>query len=200
MKELESDIAKKNQSITDLKQLVREATEREQKAKKYTEDLEQQIEILKNVPEGAETEQELIRELQLLRLANNQMDKERAELIHQIEINKDQTRADSSIPDSDQLKEKINDLETQLRKLELEKQHSKEEVKKLKKELENFDPSFFEEIEDLKYNYKEEVKKNILLEEKLKKLSEQFGFELPSPLAASEHSEDGESPHSFPIY
>uniref|UniRef100_A0A8C6HZ77 Centrosomal protein 290 n=1 Tax=Mus spicilegus TaxID=10103 RepID=A0A8C6HZ77_MUSSI len=200
MKELESDIAKKNQSITDLKQLVREATEREQKAKKYTEDLEQQIEILKNVPEGAETEQELIRELQLLRLANNQLDKERAELIHQIEINKDQTRADSSTPDSDQLKEKINDLETQLRKSELEKQHSKEEVKKLKKELENFDPSFFEEIEDLKYNYKEEVKKNILLEEKLKKLSEQFGFELPSPLAASEHSEDGESPHSFPIY
>lgn len=42
MKELESDIARKNQSITDLKQLVREATEREQKAKKYTEDLEQQ--------------------------------------------------------------------------------------------------------------------------------------------------------------
>ncbi|ERE88108.1 centrosomal protein [Cricetulus griseus] len=42
MKELESDISKKNQSIVDLKQLVREATEREQKAKKYTEDLEQQ--------------------------------------------------------------------------------------------------------------------------------------------------------------
>lgn len=42
IKDLESDIAKKNQSITDLKQLVREATEREQKAKKYTEDLEQQ--------------------------------------------------------------------------------------------------------------------------------------------------------------
>lgn len=42
MKEFESDIAKKNQSIIDLKQLVREATEREQKAKKHTEDLEQQ--------------------------------------------------------------------------------------------------------------------------------------------------------------
>ncbi|XP_029398148.1 centrosomal protein of 290 kDa [Mus pahari] len=200
MKELESDIAKKNQSITDLKQLVREATEREQKARKYTEDLEQQIEILKTVPEGAETEQELIQELQLLRLANNQLDKERAELIHQVEINKDQTGAGSSTPDSGQLKEKINDLETQLRKSELEKQHSKEEIKKLKKELENFDPSFFEEIEDLKYNYKEEVKKNILLEEKLKTLSEQFGFELPSLLAASEQSEDGESPNSFPIY
>lgn len=42
MKEFESDIAKKNQSIIDLKQLVREATEREQKAKKHMEDLEQQ--------------------------------------------------------------------------------------------------------------------------------------------------------------
>lgn len=76
-----------------------------------------------------------------------------------------------------------------------------EEIKKLKKELENFDPSFFEEIEDLKYNYKEEVKKNILLEEKLKKLSEQFGVELTSPVAASEHFEDEEgNPDNFPIY
>nr|XP_021481853.1 centrosomal protein of 290 kDa-like [Meriones unguiculatus] len=199
IKEFESDIAKKNQSITDLKQLVREATEREQKAKKYTEDLEQQIEILKNVPEGVETEQELVRELQLLRLANSRLDKEKAELIHQIEVNKDQTEAESSTPDSDQLKEKINDLETQLRKSDLEKQQLKEEIIKLKKELENFDPSFFEEIEDLKYNYKEEVKKNILLEEKLQKLSEQFGFELPSSIAASQQSEDGESPTSFPI-
>ncbi|XP_036025462.1 centrosomal protein of 290 kDa [Onychomys torridus] len=200
MKEFESDIAKKNQSIIDLKQLVREATEREQKAKKYTEDLEQQIEILKNVPDGVETDEGLIQELQLLRLANSQLDKEKAELIHQIEVNKDHTGAESSTPDTGQQKEKINDLETQLRKSDLEKQHLKEEIKKLKKELENFDPSFFEEIEDLKYNYKEEVKKNILLEEKLQKLSEQFGFELPSPVAASEETEDRESPNSFPIY
>ncbi|XP_075810740.1 centrosomal protein of 290 kDa isoform X1 [Microtus pennsylvanicus] len=200
MKEFESDIAKKNQSIIDLKQLVREATEREQKAKKHMEDLEQQIEMLKNVPEGVETDEGLMRELQRLRLANSQLDKEKAELIHQIEVNKDQTGAGSSTPDSDQLKEKISDLETQLRRSDLDKQHLMEEIKKLKKELENFDPSFFEEIEDLKYNYKEEVKKNILLEEKLQKLSEQFGFELPSPVAASEQTEDRESPNNFPIY
>lgn len=42
LKELETDIAKKTQSLTDLKQLVRQATEREQKIKKYTEGLEQQ--------------------------------------------------------------------------------------------------------------------------------------------------------------
>ncbi|XP_021531307.2 centrosomal protein of 290 kDa isoform X5 [Aotus nancymaae] len=98
LKELETDIAKKNQSITDLKQLVREATEREQKVKKYTEDLEQQIKILKHVPEGAETEQGLKRELQVLRLANSQLEKEKAELIHQIEVNKDQSEPESTIP------------------------------------------------------------------------------------------------------
>jgi centrosomal protein CEP290 len=42
LKELETDIARKNQSITDLKQLVKEATEREQEVKKYTDDLKQQ--------------------------------------------------------------------------------------------------------------------------------------------------------------
>ncbi|XP_070363136.1 centrosomal protein of 290 kDa isoform X4 [Equus asinus] len=201
LKELETDIARKAQSLTDLKQLVRQAAEREQKVKKYTEDLEQQIEILKHIPEGAETEQGLQRELQVLRLANSKLEKEKAELIHQIEVNKDPSGAESAIPDPDQLKEKVEDLETQLQTSDLEKQRLKEEIKKLKKELENFDPSFFEEIEDLKYNYKEEVKKNILLEEKFKKLSEQFGVELTSPVAASEQFEDEEeSPVNFPIY
>ncbi|KAM5334701.1 centrosomal protein of 290 kDa isoform 4-T6 [Glossophaga mutica] len=201
LKELETDIAKKTQSLTDLKQLVRQATEREQKIKKYTEGLEQQIEILKHVPEGAETEPGLQRELQVLRLANNQLEKEKAELIHQIETQKDQSGAESTMHDPDQLLEKLKDLETQLKTSDLEKQHLKEEIKKLKKELQNFDPSFFEEIEDLKYNYKEEVKKNILLEEKLKKLSEQSGIQLTCPTAASEELEDEEdSPVNFPIY
>uniref|UniRef100_A0A674I1K8 Centrosomal protein 290 n=1 Tax=Terrapene triunguis TaxID=2587831 RepID=A0A674I1K8_9SAUR len=102
MKELETDVAKKNQSITDLKQLLREATEREHKIEKNTQDLKEQ-----------------------------------------------------------------------------------EEIKQLKRELDNFDPSFFEEIEDLKYNYNEEVKKNIILEEKLKKLSEQFGVQLDIPANVS---------------
>uniref|UniRef100_A0A8C8RJS5 Centrosomal protein 290 n=1 Tax=Pelusios castaneus TaxID=367368 RepID=A0A8C8RJS5_9SAUR len=115
MKELETDIARKNQSITDLKQLLREATEREHSTEKHTQDLKEQIELLKHFPEGAKTEQGL------------------------------------------------------------------EEVKQLKRELENFDPSFFEEIEDLKYNYNEEVKKNIILEEKLKQLSERLGIQVDIP-------------------
>lgn len=44
------------------------------------------------------------------------------------------------------------------------------------------------------------MKKNILLEEKLKTLSEQFGVELTSPVAASEEFEDEEeeNPVNFP--
>lgn len=67
MKELEMDIAKKTQSITDLKRLLQEATEREHNADKNLQDLKEQIELLSHLPEGARTEHGLIRELQLLR-------------------------------------------------------------------------------------------------------------------------------------
>ncbi|XP_031445493.1 centrosomal protein of 290 kDa isoform X3 [Phasianus colchicus] len=85
MKELEMDIAKKTQSITDLKRLLQEATEREHNADKKLQDLKEQIELLSNLPEGARTEQGLIRELQLLRLTNSQLKEEKAELVRQIE-------------------------------------------------------------------------------------------------------------------
>uniref|UniRef100_A0A8D0FCJ3 Centrosomal protein 290 n=1 Tax=Strix occidentalis caurina TaxID=311401 RepID=A0A8D0FCJ3_STROC len=82
---------------------------------------------------------------------------------------------------SDKLMTEVADLQTQLKASELEKQQLKEETKKLRRELENFNPSFFEEIEDLKYNYNEELKKNIILEERLKQISEEFGIQVHSP-------------------
>uniref|UniRef100_A0AAQ4RVU6 Centrosomal protein 290 n=1 Tax=Gasterosteus aculeatus aculeatus TaxID=481459 RepID=A0AAQ4RVU6_GASAC len=72
-------------------------------------------------------------------------------------------------------------LRRALHAAEAEKTKVQGEVKKLKKELENFDPTFFEEIEDLKYNYNLEVKKNILLEEQLKKVCDRFGVEAELP-------------------
>lgn len=68
-----------------------------------------------------------------------------------------------------------------LQTAETEKTKLQTEVEKLKKELESFDPTFFEEIEDLKYNYNLEVKKNILLEEQLKKVCDQFGVKAEMP-------------------
>uniref|UniRef100_A0A8B9C0D7 Centrosomal protein 290 n=1 Tax=Anser brachyrhynchus TaxID=132585 RepID=A0A8B9C0D7_9AVES len=164
LKELEMDIAKKNQSITNLKRLLQEATEREHNADKNLKDLKEQVELLKHFSEDARTKQGLIRELQLLRSTNNQLEKEKAELAHQVENYK------HHIPT-----------------------HTK--TKKLRKELENFNPSFFEEIEDLKYNYNEEVKKNIILEERLKQLSEEFGIQVDSPLSTPLRS--SETPHAY---
>nr|XP_009672869.1 PREDICTED: centrosomal protein of 290 kDa [Struthio camelus australis] len=194
MKELETDIAKKDQSITHLKQLLQEATERERNADKNLQDLKEQIELLKHFPEGVKTEEGLIRDFQLLRLNNNQLEKEKAELAHQVEVYKLQIDANTSeglaaghndVVDknkNDKLMTEIADLQTQLRASDLEKQQLKEEIKKLSRELDNFDPSFFEEIEDLKYNYSEEVKKNIILEERLKQLSEEFGIQVDIPV------------------
>uniref|UniRef100_A0A4W3I2B1 Centrosomal protein 290 n=1 Tax=Callorhinchus milii TaxID=7868 RepID=A0A4W3I2B1_CALMI len=118
MKELETEIAKKNQSLADLKQLLRESNDREKKFVCKADELKEQIELLKQFPDEAKTGHSLVRELQLMRL---------------------------------------------------------------KKELSNFDPSFFEELEDLKFNYRQEVKRNILLEEQIRKLSERFGVEVDIP-------------------
>ena len=52
---------------------------------------------------------------------------------------------------------------------------------KLRGELANFNQDFFEELEDLKYNYSESVKKNILYEQQLKQFAQQFGFEVDLP-------------------
>ncbi|KAM8821060.1 centrosomal protein of 290 kDa [Eudromia elegans] len=197
VKELETDIAKKDQSIANLKQLLQEAAEREHNADKYSKDFKEQIELLKHFPEGARTEEGLIQELQLLRLTNNQLENEKAELAHQLEIYK--LRADTNMTEdpaaghngitdknkNDKLMTEVADLQTKLHASDLEKEQLKEEIKKLRKELDNFDPSFFEEIEDLKYNYSEEVKKNIILEERLKQLSEDFGIHVDIPANTS---------------
>ncbi|KFO83587.1 Centrosomal protein of 290 kDa, partial [Buceros rhinoceros silvestris] len=182
MKEMEMDIAKKTQSITDLKQLLQEATEREHNADKNLQDLKEQIELLKHFPEGARTEHSLIRELQLLKLTNNQLEKEKEELARQVEDHKHHRHNEIVEKDkNDKLTAEVAVLQTQLKASELENQQLKEETKKLRRELENFGPSFFEEIEDLKYNYNEEVKKNIILEERLQKLSEELGIQVDSP-------------------
>ncbi|KAI4785738.1 hypothetical protein KUCAC02_037586, partial [Chaenocephalus aceratus] len=97
----------------------------------------------------------------------------------QIHIRKleDQIRETSSQLDTGALKQLLHVAQT-------EKTQLQTEVKKLKEELENFDPSFFEEIEDLKYNYNSEVTKNILLEEQLRKVCEKFGVEVELPVVS----------------
>ncbi|NWV60138.1 CE290 protein, partial [Malurus elegans] len=181
LKEMEMDIAKKTQSIANLKRLLQEATEREHNTDKNLQYLKEQIELLKHLPEGTGTEQNLIKELQLLRLTNSQLEKEKAELVHQMEEGSEGPAAGhNEIVEKDKIDKlmtEMADLQSQLEASELEKQQLKEETNELRKELETYNPSFFEELEDLKYNYNEEVKKNIILEERLKQLYEEFGIQ-----------------------
>uniref|UniRef100_A0A8C9RVU4 Centrosomal protein 290 n=1 Tax=Scleropages formosus TaxID=113540 RepID=A0A8C9RVU4_SCLFO len=139
MKELESDIARKNNMVLELKNQLQEAGEREKKAELAMSELKEQV------------RKYLLTVVMCTRLINCQLEKEKAELLQKLGT----------------YREKRN------------------EVEKMKKELENFDPTFFEEIEDLKFNYNLELKKNLLLEEQLKKLSEQFGVTVDIPTNVS---------------
>ncbi|XP_072407908.1 centrosomal protein of 290 kDa isoform X2 [Chiloscyllium punctatum] len=195
IKEMETDITKKSQNLNDLRQLLRESTDNEQKLSKQIGELEEQIEVLKHFPEEAKTEPGLTRELQLLRLTNDRLEKEKAELLHHLKMCRKQTgeMAEGSTGTSrnvcedglgsneDKLTGELLELQTQLKASDLEKQQLQEEIQQLKKELKNFDPSFFEELEDLKFNYNQEVKRNILLEEQLQKLAKQFGVQVTIP-------------------
>uniref|UniRef100_A0A674GD20 Centrosomal protein 290 n=1 Tax=Taeniopygia guttata TaxID=59729 RepID=A0A674GD20_TAEGU len=150
LKEMEIDIAKKTQSIANLKRLLQEAMEREHNADKNLQDLKEQIEHLKHDPQGTGTEQNIIKELQLLRLLFSH---------HIIAQDKGKKRC-CAVLTKFWIKVVLHSFQ-------------QEETKELRRELETYNPSFFEELEDLKYNYKEEVKKNIILEERLKQLCEE---------------------------
>ncbi|XP_014672525.1 PREDICTED: centrosomal protein of 290 kDa-like [Priapulus caudatus] len=73
------------------------------------------------------------------------------------------------------------DLKVALRSAQQENEQLRSDSSKMRKELGNFDPSFFEELEDLKYNYQQAVQKNSQYEEKLTQLSHQFGIDVQIP-------------------
>uniref|UniRef100_A0A8D2ZEC6 Centrosomal protein 290 n=1 Tax=Scophthalmus maximus TaxID=52904 RepID=A0A8D2ZEC6_SCOMX len=152
MKELEKELSHKTLSLSELKQRLKEANEREEGARTSIGQLEDQVDMLKICPTAAKTDAGLAKEFQAMRYV-----KRRAPM-------------------------NLAKLRTRLQAAETEKVKLHAEVHKLQRELENFDPTFFEEIEDLKYNYNLEVKKNILLEEQLRKVCDRFGVtvELPS--------------------
>nr|XP_033491058.1 centrosomal protein of 290 kDa isoform X2 [Epinephelus lanceolatus] len=174
MKELEKELSHKTSSLSELKQQLKEVKEREERAQISVRQLEDQVDLLKNFPTAAKTSGGLSREFQAMRLANTELEKENADLKQKLNEYSERFGETSSKPDYGKLKHLLQAAQTEKTKLQTE-------VKKLKKELENFDPSFFEEIEDLKYNYNLEVKKNILLEEQLKKVCDQFGVKADLP-------------------
>ncbi|XP_042352849.1 centrosomal protein of 290 kDa [Plectropomus leopardus] len=174
MKELEKELSQKTSSLSELKLQLKEVNEREERAQISIRKLEDQADMLKSFPTTAKTGGGLTREFQAMRLANTDLEKENTELKQRLNEYGERFGETSSKLDYGKLKHLLQAAQTEKAKLQTE-------VKRLKKELESFDPTFFEEIEDLKYNYNLEVKKNILLEEQLKKVRDQFDVEAELP-------------------
>ncbi|KAA0724451.1 Centrosomal protein of 290 kDa [Triplophysa tibetana] len=178
MKDLESDISKKNSTISELKRQLKEANEKQQSTQNTIIQLKEQVDLLKNVPIEATTDEGLSKEFQSMRLVNKQLEREKAQLLRQIQRFDEQFGTSRTGPGYKELQELIKAAQNEKKKLQ-------DEVRRLTRELENFDPTFFEELEDLKFNYNLELKKNIVLEEQLRKLSDRFGVAVEIPVDVS---------------
>ncbi|XP_072291649.1 centrosomal protein of 290 kDa [Eucyclogobius newberryi] len=152
MQELEKELSEKTAILSDLKQKLKESKQREEETQGHTRNLEDQVALLKSFPPGAKMEAGLAKEFQSLRLMNSELQQENSEL-----------------------KRRATEEET-LREDALRLQS---EVQRLRAELQSFDPAFFEELEDLKYNYNEELQKNLVLEERLRSLCQRYGLATP---------------------
>ncbi|KAK1803971.1 hypothetical protein P4O66_003906 [Electrophorus voltai] len=145
IKVLESENAKKDTQLSQLKTQLTEAHEEEQKMQRIIDQLKEHVELM-NIPIEATTDEGLAKEFQTIRLANHQLEKEKAHLLHQIQKYEEQYGTSLDGP-------AYKDLQTKLEAVNAEKCQLQEEVTKMSKELVNFDPAFFEELEDLKFNY-----------------------------------------------
>uniref|UniRef100_A0A8C7QS11 Centrosomal protein 290 n=1 Tax=Oncorhynchus mykiss TaxID=8022 RepID=A0A8C7QS11_ONCMY len=185
MKALEQDISQKNSSLSELRLQLREASEREEKAHiyvcnihYYTNGSNLVMKIIHLICHPLVT-QECLSHF-VFRLTNNQLEREKEELVQKCSDYTKKYETTSARP-GETCKSKVVLFDNfplqggRCALLMCSCMFCDAEVKKMKMELENFDPTFFEEIEDLKFNYNLEVKKNIVLEEQLKKVCEQFG-------------------------
>lgn len=185
------ELENKHQLLADVKTLLRESAEREQSLLKEKQELLKQIDILKNCSmESINTDANLRKSFQEARLKINQLEKEKEQLLTEVKILQQNVHGKTTESPKDMLEKakeyeslKANNVELQLelRNMKLENKKSVTEIQRMKRELDNFGPEFIEEIENLKCNYKESVKKNVLQEDQLKYLGEKFGISVNIP-------------------
>ncbi|XP_037110622.1 centrosomal protein of 290 kDa isoform X2 [Syngnathus acus] len=156
MKELEKELSTKTSSLAELKQKLKEADLREETAQIRIRRLENQVDKLNC---RLHTEADVSKITSELRKENTELKKRLDEYSEQ--------HSGSSKHDTDnrKLKDLLKSAEAEKRKLEAQIQQLKDQSSKL-------DAAFFDEIEDLKYNYNVEVKKNIMLEAQLRKVAD----------------------------
>ncbi|XP_077423509.1 centrosomal protein of 290 kDa isoform X2 [Vanacampus margaritifer] len=154
MKELEKELSMKTSSLAELKHKLKEANLREETAQNRIRRLEDHVDKL--VHSSPHTEADVSKQMSDLR-------KENAEFKKRLD---DYTEQHSGVSKHDTDNRKLKGL---LKLAEVEKSKLESKVQQLKDELGKLDAAFFDEIEDLKYNYNVEVKKNVVLEAQLRK-------------------------------
>ncbi|WAR07060.1 CE290-like protein [Mya arenaria] len=159
----------------------------EDRVKTLETDLEKKVAVLERLPPGSSvSEVDLARDYQQSRLTIDRLENEKKELAHELSMARRQAGTSNISEDIftkansyDKAMSENIELGLQLKTTMLERDKLKLEVDRLRKELGNFGPDFFEEIEDLKFNYKQSVEKNFSLEDKLRQISTQYGISIP---------------------
>ena len=153
------------------------------------------LEVKKHLKIAADRESEIIREKQVLQeqikffenlTSGNQGLKKLGEKFQQArqEILDFENERESLVKNNAELKREIKGLK-EVRLLDNEITNTAElqslasENERLKSELNALDPNFFEEIEDLKFNYKKAIQQNILYEEHIAMVTTKFGVPPP---------------------
>lgn len=193
MQKLEAELEKKTNLLKDIKTYLKAAANRETELMKKQQELEEKVTVLERFPTNIKGDSDLIKELQQTRLRLASLESEKEEILHELRQLRKMGQA-GDLPrdlDNEEVLEKLRnydkmmaddvELRTRLKTVELERDRMSHEVSKLRKELEAFDPAFFEEIEDLKYNYQKAVERNVLYERQLRQMSRQFGVDVNIP-------------------
>eukprot|EP00111_Clytia_hemisphaerica_P018440 TCONS_00054564-protein len=190
---LDQEIAKKNEILKEIKSHIRGCAEREAQLLRDIDELKEKVEFLQNFPNGVENENDALAALQQSRLRVRTLECEKEELVNELKRLRELTNDGEEKIDvtQDEIIKKLKnydkmlalevDLRTRIKSMEIEKERLSKENNKLKKELDSFDPAFFDELEDLKYNYQKSLTKNSLLEKQLIDLSEQLGIDVNIP-------------------
>ncbi|XP_071477104.1 centrosomal protein of 290 kDa-like [Diadema antillarum] len=197
---MEQDVEKKNETLRDLRQLLKDSARREQAMLKEIGELREKVGILERFPlpgreggGGGGLEGDVVQQLQQTRLTNHRLENEKAELLNELKLFrlKGASHGAASTLQDDELVERLHNynsvmeenvkIRMELQTSDLDMERLRKENERLRKELEQFDPSFFEEIEDLKFNYREVVQRNVQYEEQLRSLGQQFGIQVNIP-------------------
>ncbi|XP_070533170.1 centrosomal protein of 290 kDa-like [Ptychodera flava] len=194
MRNMEQDLDKKSAMVQDMKILLKESAEREQTLMHECELLKEKVNVLERYPSNLKTDSDVVREFQQTRLRVDRLENEKAELLNELKSLRRHSNPLAGTPadvGQDEIVEKVRsydkmlaenvEVRTDMKSLQLERDQLRQENEKFRKELEQFGPEFFEEIEDLKYNYREAVQRNVQYEDQLTQLSKQFGVQVNIP-------------------